>query len=161
MSIKETRRNEDVFYTTLSFSICEESITTCFSSVLEEIMEQYSVPEENIVDAQFTRTYEKGQKRISVKIKYCNFDIQEFETLDDAKQIRFVLKLIGYADKDIKSISYKKYWSNSNDLVWVATVSDSNHNFYPDESFSERDYELRIQAAIRGVLNFQVIVDFV
>ena len=156
----DIQRKENTFYTTLSFFIPDENLTTCVSSLLEDVIKKYSLPEENIVDVQFSKTIQKEQKLISVVIKYCNFNLYELENLDNEEQIRFVLKFMGYADKDIKSISYRKYWSNSNELVWVATVSDSNHNFDLDESFCQRDYEGSIQSAINSVLNFRVIIDF-
>ena len=156
----DIQRKEGTFYTTLSFFIPDEIFTKCVSSVLEDVIKKYSLPEENIVDVQFSKTVQKEQKLISVVIKYCNFNLYELENLDNEEQIRFVLKFMGYADKDIKSISYRKYWSNSNELVWVATVSDSNHNFDLDESFCQRDYEVSIRSAIESVLNFRVIIDF-
>jgi len=155
------QRKEDTFFTTLSFFIPDEILTTCVSSILEDVIKKYSLPEQSIIDIHFFKTEQKGQKLISVVIKYCKFNPYELKALDEAEQIRFALKFMGYADKDIKSISYKKYWSNSNELVWVAVVSDSNYDFDPDESLSARDYEMKIYNDIKKVLGFSVHVDFV
>ena len=155
------QRKEDTFFTTLMFCIPDQSLTTCLSSVLEDVIKKYSLPEQSIIDIHFFKTEQKEQKFISVVIKYCKFNPYELKALDALKQIRFVLKFMGYADKDIKSIKYKKYWSNSNDLVWVAVVSDPNYNFDPDEAYSERSYKMGICNAIKEVLGFLVLVDFV
>ncbi len=155
------QRKEDTFFTTLSFFIPDESLTTCVSSILEDVIKKYSIPEQSIMDIHFFKTEQEGQKLISVVIKYCKFNPYELKTLDEAEQIRFALKFMGYADKNIKSISYRKYWSNSNELVWVVVVSDPNYDFDPDESLSARGYEMKIYNDIKKVLGFSVHVDFV
>ena len=80
--------------------------------------------------------------------------------MDKLEQIRFALKLLGYTDANIRSIKYRKYWYNSNELVWVADIYDPNYDFDPDESYSARGYESRVMYAIEEALGFPVIVDF-
>lgn len=155
------QRKEGIFFTTLSFRIPDENLVSCASSVLQEVIKKYSLPEQRIVDIRFSKINEEVQKFISVVIEYCNFDPHELENLDKAEQIRFVLKFMGYTDDKIKDISYRKYWSNSNELIWVARVSDPNYDFDPDESYSERDYSNAVHFSIKSVLNFRVIVDFI
>ena len=59
----------------------------------------------------------------------------------------------------IKSIKYRKYWSNYDEKVWVATVYDPNFNFDPDETYSEREYENSVSNPIREILDFRFIID--
>ncbi len=155
------QRKEDTFFATLSFFIPDASLTTCVFSIIEDVIKKYSIPEQSIMDIHFFKTEQEGQKLISVVIKYCKFNPDELKALGEAEQIRFVLKFMGYADKDIKSISYKKYWSNSNELIWVAVVSDLNYPSDPDETFSAKDYEMKIFNDIKKVLGFSVHVNFV
>ena len=160
-NIFNIHQEKNAFYTTLSFVVFDKDFTTCMSSVFGDMMKQYSISEDNIVDAKFSRIDQKSKKGISVEIKYYNFDIHELEKLDEAEKIRFALNFMGYPDENIKDISYKKYWSNSNELEWVAKVSDPNHKFDIDESYCERDYELNVHNAIYSVLHFNVYIDFV
>ena len=156
------QRKEDTFFSELSIFIPgDESLTTCVSSIFEDVIKKYSLPEQSIVDIHFFKTEQEGQKLISVVIKYCNFNPYELKALNEEQQIRFALRFMGYADKDIKSISYKKYWSNTNELVWVAVVSDSNYDFDPDESLCARNYEMKIFNDLKRVLGFSVHIDFV
>ena len=154
------QRKESTFFTTLSLFIPDENLVTCVSSVLQEVIKKYSIPEQNIVDIQASRINQKEQKLMSVEIKYCNFDPQELEALDKAEKIRFALKIMGYKDNDIKSISYRKYWDNSDEVVWVARVYDPNYDFDPDESYCERNFISMKQSAIEGALGFAVILEF-
>ena len=157
----DIQRKAGLFYTTLSFTIPDENLATCTSSVLEYIVKKYSVPEQNIVDVQFSKITVEGKILLSVVIKYCNYNSYELEALDEKEQIRFILKFMGYTDKAINDISYKKYWADSNDLVWVIKLSDPNYDFDPDESLCERDYTNSIRSAIENALGFDVIVEFI
>ena len=55
----DIQRKEDTFYTTLNFFIPDENLTTFESSLLEDGIKKYSLPEENIVDVQFSENHSK------------------------------------------------------------------------------------------------------
>lgn len=155
------QRKEDTFFTTLSFSIHDEIFNTSVSSVLENVIKKYSLPEQSIIDIHLFKTEQEGQKLISVVIKYCKFNPYELKALNEIEQIKFILKFMGYTDKDIIGISYEKIYSNSDELVWVAELSNPNYKFDPDEYLSARDFEMQICSDIKNALGFLVHVKFI
>lgn len=155
------QREEGSLFSTLIFSIPNKQLNTSIPALLEYVINTYSIIETSIVDIHISRTRKNAQNLFSLVIKYCNFNLSELQSLKEADKIRFVLNLMGYSDSNIKSISYKKYWANSDKLVWVATVYDSNYDFDADESYCARDYEVRIRSDIKNAIGLSVIVDFI
>ena len=155
------QRKDRTFFTTISFTLQNGNLINCFSSEIKDVIKEYSISEEKIVDIHLSKVEQKNNECcVSVSIKYCKFDPYELKAMDKLEQIRFALKLLGYTDANIRSIKYRKYWSNSNELVWVADIYDPNYDFDPDESYSARGYESRVMNAIEEALGFLVIVDF-
>lgn len=155
------QQKERTFFSTISFNVPSGSSINYLCSVIQEVIKEYSIAEDRIIDIHFFKTEQKGKELKSVSIKYCKFNSYELKTMDKEEQIRFVLKMMGYSDRNIKSVTYRKYWSNSDELVWVAVISDPNYNFDQDESFSARNYEMSVRNKIKKVLGFLVIVDFI
>lgn len=151
------QRKEKTFFTTLSFFIPDENLTACISSILEDVIKKYSIPEQSIVDIHFSKTEQKEQKLISVAIKYYNFNPYELKALDKEEQIRFVLNFMGYADEDIESISYEK---RDGEIRWKAKVLDPEYDFDPDESECEWGFISSKEDEIREALGFGVDMRF-
>lgn len=154
------QQENGAFFTTISFTLQNGNLINCLSSEIHDIIKKYSISEERIIDIHLSKV-EKNDEVVSVSIKYCKFDPYKLKAMEKSEQIRFALNLMGYTDANIKSISLKKYWSNSNELVWVAVISDSNYSFDPDESYSARGYVQSVMNGIKEALGFLVIVDFI
>lgn len=154
------QQENGAFFTTISFTLQNGNLINCLSSEIHDIIKKYSISEERIIDIHLSKV-EKNDEVVSVSIKYCEFDPYKLKAMEKSEQIRFALNLMGYTDANIKSISLKKYWSNSNQLVWVAVISDSNYSFDPDESYSARGYVQSVMNGIKEALGFLVIVDFI
>ena len=108
------------------------------------------------------KKFEKdGEEKIYIIIKYCTLNFAELKKMEQAEQIRTVLNVMRYKDEDIKSIVYRKYWSNSDEKVWVAKVYDPDYDFGLDEMYSERDFRNSVMNPIREVFGYSVIVDFI
>lgn len=49
----------------------------------------------------------------------------------------------------------------SEKFAWYITLHDPNHDFDPDESFSERNYEINMYKKLREVLEFEIDINYV
>ena len=162
------------FFETLKFLVETSNIAAYLHSSFKSVLEKYEIAEDRIVNLDFDKVkvreiigvnfedVENKEDVFYVRIKFCKFDREEFNGQDREERIRKVLNYKGYSNNDIRRISYRKYWSNSEDLVWVAEVRDETYNgFDPDESYSARGYESSLMSQIEEILGFQVIISFV
>lgn len=162
------------FFDTLKFYVETSNVIKYLNSSLEKVLEEYEIDEDRIVNIDIDKVkireligvnfddVQNKENVFFVRIKFCKFDRAELNDLNEEDRIRTVLKYKGYSDSDIRKISYRKYWSNSEELVWVAEVSDKTYDsFYPDESYSARGYESSIMNQIEEILGFVVIISFV
>lgn len=156
-------REERTFFDTLKFFITTDNIIEYMRSSLKTVLEMYDICEERVTDISFKNVSEVNEKtKFSVTIKFCKVDRAELNSMEIEERIRTVLKQMGYNENDIRKISYKKYWSNSDKMVWVAKVYDEEYNSYDlDESYSARGYESGIMNTIEEILGFLVIIDFI
>lgn len=162
------------FFETLKFYVETNNIIKYLNSSLKKVLEEYEIDEDRIVNLDCDKArvreiigvnfddVENKQNVFFIRIKFCKFDREELKGMETKERIRTVLNYKGYLDSNIRKISYRKYWSNSEELVWVAEVRDEKYNgFDPDESYSARGYESCIMNQIEEILGFQVIISFV
>lgn len=162
------------FFDTLKFFVETTNVFGYLNTSLEQVLEEYGIEPDKIVNLDIDKfnirkivginfdCVENKENVFFVRIKFCKFNKAELEGMETQEKIRTVLKYQGYADSDIRKISYMKYWSNSEELVWVADVRDETYNsFYPDEDYSARGYESSLMSQIEEVLGFVVVINFV
>lgn len=155
-------REERIFFDTLKFSIFTDNIIEYMRSSLKEFLEMYDICEDRVTDISFKNISKVNEEtKFLVEIKFCKVDRAELNSMEIEERIRTVLKQMGYSDNNIRNITYRKYWSNSDEKVWVARVYDKQYNDYdPDELYAAREHESGIVNAIKEILGFLVIIDF-
>ena len=82
------------------------------------------------------------------------------QSLNEGRKIRIALRHMGFADHDIRNISYRQK-GKIGSFAWYITLHDSNHDFDPDESFSERNYEINMYRKLREVLGFEININYI
>ena len=119
------------FFETLKFYVETENILEYLKSSFKTLLEEYEIDAERIVNLDFDKAkireiigvnfdeVNNKENVFFVRIKYCKFNRDELKGLNEEERIRKVLNYKGYSDNDIRKISYRKYWSNSNEQVWV------------------------------------------
>lgn len=149
-----------------------EGIIKYLSSSLKDMLKEYQVAEENVVNFNIQKINpdeilglnfnadENFNDVFRIEIKFCKISRAELNAMKKEDRIRAVLNHIGYSDRDILYISYKKYWSNSDEKVWVARVIDNHYNdLDDDEVYAKGEYSSGIIGIIHEILNILVIVD--
>jgi hypothetical protein len=162
------------FFETLSFFVETKNIVEYLKTSFEIVLQEYEIDEDRIVNLDFDKVkirtiigvnfedVENQENVFLVKVKFCKFDREKLNDQNQENRIRTVLNYKGYSDSDIRGILYRKYWSNSDELVWVAEVRDEIYNnFTLDESYSAREYESDIMSQIEDILGFQVVLSFI
>ena len=157
--LKVTRERGKLF-NTLTFLVQTDNIVTYMCSSLRDVLVKFGIPEVRIKDICFKKI-ENNKDIFSITIKYLKTSMVKFKSNDKVGLIRTALKCMGYSDADIKSIYYRKYWSNSEKKIWVVTLYDSDYDFSPDASYSESSYSLSIIKELEEFLGFEVIIHFI
>lgn len=162
------------FFDILKFFVETNNVVEYLRTSLKIVLKEYEIDENSIVNLDIDKVnireriginfedVESKENVFLVRVKFCKINREELKDLNQEEKIRRILNYNGYSDNDIKKISYRQYWSNCKELVWVAEVRDETYNdFTPDESYSARNYESSIINEINEVLGFKVIISFV
>ena len=152
--------DEGTFFNTLSFSVQNTNILSYLHSSLVKLLNKHSISERSIKDIRCARISNKSNEYFRITIKYCNIPMINLQGLNEERKIRIALKHMGFSDHDIRNIAYRQN-SKPKKFGWHVTLHDSNHDFDPDESFSERDYEIRMCKKLREVLGFEIDINYV
>lgn len=160
-NLKVTRKS-GVFYDTLTIEnkVKVKDVSDYLYSTIKEITEDCDIPEKNIQQVHFDVVRKNSEEKIVLMVRYAKIDLEEFRKLDNSSQLRKALNYTGYNNERIKSIEYRKYWSNSNEKIWVATVYNTNNRFDPDEMYAEGEYYASISNTIAEILDFKFVIDF-
>ena len=151
---------EDTFFNTLTFSISASDIISYMKAPISHVLKQHSISEYNVKEMCISHINKKCSNYFRITIKFFNIDNVDLQGMNEETKIRTVLKHMGYADIDIKSISYRQK-GRPNNFAWYIRLSDPNYDFDLDESYSARDYEIRIYKKLKEVLGFEIDIDFI
>lgn len=151
---------EGTFFNTLSFFVKDINILSYIHSSLIPLLNQRSISERSIKDIQFSRISNKSGEYFKITVRYCNLPAISLKSLSEEQKIRIALHHMGFAEHDIRNISYRQKGKSGN-FAWYITLHDINHNFDPDESFSERNYEINMYKKLREVLGFEIDLNYV
>ena len=106
--------------------------------------------------------YIRNKQMVSVEIDYYKFNPEELKAKPVEEQIHTVLIQMGYSEGDIRRIEYRKFWSNSDEKVWVAEVYDESYNEALNEpdSYVIREVYGSLMKTAGKALGFTLYFDF-
>ena len=156
----DIKLEEGTFFNTLSFCVKNINILSYMQSSLVPLLNQHSISERSIKDIQCARISDKSGEYFQITVKYCNIPMISLQSLNEERKIRIALRHMGFADHDIRNISYRQK-GKPGKFAWYITLHDPNHDFDPDESFSERNYEINMYKKLREVLGFEIDINYV
>ena len=155
-----TRKTGPFFNTIKIENNCKiDDVSEYMYSTIKEIMADYDIEENRIQEVKYKVVRKNKKEKIVLYVRFAKIDLEALRKLPEDEQLRIALKCIGYHDFQIRNIEYKKYWINSPEKIWVATVNDPNYLFDPDEAYGKREYTATISNAIYEVLDFHFIIE--
>lgn len=153
---------EETFFNTITFLVDTTDCIAYAHTSLERLLERYSILQNNIKSINIEKVEKNNRQLLLVTIKYSTIDTFELQSMNDEEKIRAVLNHMGFAEHDIKNITYKrKSKFNLSEFIWCVRLYDENYDFAPDESFSARDYEIHMHKKLREILGFDVEINFI
>jgi len=158
----EINQKESTFFTnyTLVEKVEDKSVVSTISYLINRIIEQKQL-DENLI-REIKTHYNRKNRNISIEIDYYKFNPEELKSMPVKEQIHTVLLKMGYSESDIRCIEYRKFWSNSDEKVWVAEVYDSDYNEAlnePDSHFA-REFSGSLMCMAEKALGFTLYFDF-
>lgn len=124
---------------------------------IKNYLKKRNLQENAISSISYKNIFNKDGKleKTIVHIKYFRIDLCELRAKPKTEQIRFVLNEMVYEDSAIKEIQYRKFYANSDELIWVVSIIDKDFDYGPDESYSEREHRNLISGRMYEVLEFK------
>ena len=135
----------------------EERTLSSIMTWIKNFLKKRNLQENAISKMTYENIFNKDGKlaKTIVHIEYFTIDLCELRAKLKTEQIRFVLNEMGYEDSAIKEIQYRKFYANSDELIWVVSIIDKDFNYGPDESYAEREHRNLISGRMYEVLGFR------
>ena len=163
MHRKEIKQREDTFfinYTLVGKVDKKNSVSATVNNLLKRIVDEKHLDEYLI--RELSTHYIREKQMVSVEIDYYKFNPEELKAKPVEEQIHTVLIQMGYSEGDIRRIEYRKFWSNSDEKVWVAEVYDESYNEALNEpdSYVIREVYGSLMKTAGKALGFTLYFDF-
>ena len=163
MHRKEIKQREDTFfinYTLVGKVDKKNSVSATVNNLLKRIVDEKHLDEYLI--RELSTHYIRNKQMVSVEIDYYKFNPEELKAKPVEEQIHTVLIQMGYSEGDIRRIEYRKFWSNSDEKVWVAEVYDESYNEALNEpdSYGIREVYGSLMKTAGKALGFTLYFDF-
>ena len=163
MHRKEIKQEETTFfinYTLVGKVEEKDSVSATVNNLVKRIVDEKQLDEYLI--RELSTHYTREEQMVSVKIDYYKFNPEELKAKPIEEQIHTVLIQMGYSESCIRSIEYRKFWSNSDEKVWVADMYDENYNEALNEpdSYGTREVSGSLMETAEKALGFTLYFDF-
>ena len=163
MHRKEIKQREDTFfinYTLVGKVDKKNSVSATVNNLLKRIVDEKHLDEYLI--RELSTHYIRNKQMVSVEIDYYKFNPEELKAKPVEERIHTVLIQMGYSEGDIRRIEYRKFWSNSDEKVWVAEVYDESYNEALNEpdSYVIREVYGSLMKTAGKALGFTLYFDF-
>lgn len=163
MHREEIRQKETTFfinYTLVGKVEKKDLVSAIVNKLVKRIVEEKHLDEYLI--RELSTHYIREKQMVLIEIDYCKFSPEALKAKPVDEQIRTVLIQMGYSESDIHRISYRKFWSNSNEKVWVADVYDKDYDEALDEpdSYGTREISNSLMRTAEKVLGFKLYFSF-
>ena len=163
MHREEIKQREDTFfinYTLVGKVEKKNSVSAIANNLVKRIVDEKHLDEYLI--RELSANYTRKKQMVSVEIDYYKFNPEELKAKPVEEQIHTVLIQMGYSERSIRRIEYRKFWSNCDTKVWVAELYDRNYNEALNEpdSYGTREVSGSLMTTAEKALGFTLYFDF-
>ncbi len=163
MHREEIKQREDTFfinYTLVGKVEKKDSVSAIANNLVKRIVDEKHLDE--CLIRELSTNYTREKQMVSVEIDYYKFNPEELKAKPVEEQIHTVLIQMGYSERSIRRIEYRKFWSNWDTKVWGAEVYDENYNEALNEpdSYGTREVSGSLMTIAEKALGFTLYFDF-